>query len=120
MTNLASRSFAAPAFDLDDLMEVVGEPVLFVEVATLAIDDLVRLLGAIDGAGSTAEMADLAHELKGVLLNLTAAAAAAQALAVEHAARSGDETAARSELSGARATIHGLIATLTSATQAAS
>ena len=114
MNNFASHS-ADTAFHLDDLMEIVGEPSLLAEVATLGVADVVRLLGAVDAAACAVEMADLAHELKGVLLNLTAAAAAARASAVERAARRGDGAAARSELSDARATIHQVIATLASA-----
>lgn len=102
-----------PAVDLDALLELVGgDCELFREVAELGADDLVRLVAAIDGATTVLEMVEFAHELKGVLLNLTATSAAKWARAVEQAARSGDEAAARAELSRGRATICEVAATL--------
>lgn len=103
------------ALDLDVLLELVGgDGELFGEVAELGAHDLVRLVAALDGAASALEMVELAHELKGVLLNLTAPAAAKWALAVEQAARSGDAAVARMELSRGRATIEEVTATLAS------
>jgi len=104
-----------PALDLDVLLELVGgDCVLFREVAELGADDVVRLVAALDGAATALQMVDLAHELKGVLLNLTAPAAAKWALAVEQAARSGDACEARRELARGRATIEEVTATLVS------
>lgn len=104
-----------PALDLDALLDLVGgDCELFREVAELGAHDLVRLVARLDGATSALQIVELAHELKGVLLNLTATSAAKWALAVEHAARSGDAPAARTELSRGRATIEEVIATLAS------
>lgn len=109
---LADRAVSGP-FELNALIEVVGGDLsLLAEVAELGAADLSRLLDAIDRAASALELASLAHELKGVLLNLTAAPAAAQVTVVERAARSGDVAAVREELSRVRATLHEIIAAL--------
>jgi HPt (histidine-containing phosphotransfer) domain-containing protein len=103
------------AIRLDDLLDLVaGDVDLLREVADLGAHDVDRLLGAIDEAPTAFAMATLAHELKGVLLNLTAAAAAKRAAAVETAARSGDQSAARAELARARPELDEIVATLAS------
>lgn len=104
-----------PALDLDALLDLVGgDCELFREVAELGAHELIDLVARLDGAATALQMVELAHELKGVLLNLTATPAAKWALAVEQAARSGDALAARTELSRARATFAEVIATLAS------
>lgn len=84
------------------------------EVADLGASDIERLLTALDEAPSAFAMVDLAHELKGVLLNLTAASAAPLAVAVEVLARSGDMQSARAELARSRPVLDDVVATLAS------
>ena len=109
------RSSSPRALHLDDLLDLVGGDVdLLREVAELGASDVVRLLGALDRASTAFAMVELAHELKGVLLNLTAAAAAPSAVAIEAAARSGNLHTARVELGRAREVIKEVVSTLES------
>jgi HPt (histidine-containing phosphotransfer) domain-containing protein len=109
------RPSSARALHLDDLLELVaGDVDLLREVAELGASDLERLLAATDEAPTAFAMTELAHELKGVLLNLTAVPAASRALAIELAARSGDLAAARAELARSRPVLDEVIATLAS------
>ena len=109
------RPSFARALRLDDLLDLVaGDVDLLREVAELGASDVARLLVAIDRAPTAFALVDLAHELKGVLLNLTAATAAPLAAAVEVAARSGDLAAARDELARGRHVIEDVVATLES------
>jgi HPt (histidine-containing phosphotransfer) domain-containing protein len=103
------------AVRLDDLLDLVaGDIDLLREVAELGASDVTRLVAALDEAPTAFAMVDLAHELKGVLLNLTAASAAPLAQAVEALARSGDVRAARAELGRSRPVIDDVVATLSS------
>lgn len=91
-----------------------GDLDLLREVAELGASDVGRLLAALDSASTAFAMVELAHELKGVLLNLTAAAAAPSAVAIEAAARSGDLHTARVELGRAREVLDDVVSTLAS------
>ena len=103
------------ALRLEALLDLVaGDVDLLREVAELGASDIVRLLDGLGDAPTAAAMAPLSHELKGVLLNLTAAPAARWAATVESVARSGDHRAARSELVRARRAIEEVVATLES------
>ena len=84
------------------------------EVAELGASDIVRLLAALGAAPTAFAMVDLAHELKGVLLNLTAATAAPLAASVEAAARSGDLHAAHAELARSRRVVDEVVSILES------
>ena len=100
---------------LDDLLDLVaGDVDLLREVAELGASDIERLLAALEDAPTAFAMVELAHELKGVLLNLTAALAAPLAAAVEVAARSGDHRTARLELERSRHVFDDVVATLAS------
>lgn len=101
------------ALDLNELLELVsGDVDLLREVAELGMSDIVRLLDAIADAPTASAMAHLTHELKGVLLNLTAASAARRTADVELAARSGDRGSAWAELVRARPAIDEVVAML--------
>lgn len=103
------------ALRLADLLDLVGGEVdLLREVAELGASDIERLLASLEDAPTAFAMVELAHELKGVLLNLTAALAAPLAAAVEVAARSGDHRRARLELERARHVFDEVVATLAS------
>ncbi len=103
------------ALRLDDLLDLVaGDVDLLREVAELGAGDIERLLRALEDAPNAFAMVDLAHELKGVLLNLTAAPAAPLAAAVELAARTGDHRTARLELERFRHVFEEVVATLAS------
>jgi HPt (histidine-containing phosphotransfer) domain-containing protein len=104
--------------DLDALLALVGgEPALFAEVAELGASDIGRLLALLDSAATAFAMVEPAHELKGVLLNLQAAAAAHLASALELAARTGDLSASRALLRAHRPTFDRVAATLLGAVQ---
>jgi hypothetical protein len=103
------------AVRVDDLLDLVaGDIDLLREVAELGASDVTRLMAALDEAPTAFAMVDLAHELKGVLLNLTASSAAPLAQAVEVFARSGDVRAARAELARSRSVIDDVVSTLES------
>ena len=109
------RSSFSRALRLDDLLDLVGGDVdLLREVAELGASDVTRLLAALEEAPTAFAMVELAHELKGVLLNLTAASAAPLAHAMEALARSGDLRAARTELACSRSVLDDVVYTLAS------
>lgn len=109
------RPRCSRALRLDDLLDLVaGDVDLLREVAELGASDIERLLAALGDAPTAFAMVELAHELKGVLLNLTAAPAAPLAAAVETAARGGDHCAARAELERSWPVFNGVVATLAS------
>ncbi len=108
-----------PGFDralhLDDLLDVVaGDVDLLREVAELGASEVERLLAALEDAPTAFAMVGLAHELKGVLLNLTAARAGALAAVVEVAARLGDHRTTCLELERSRPVFDEVVATLAS------
>ena len=109
------RPGSTRALHVDDLLDLVaGDVDLLREVAELGAGDIERLLAALENAPTAFAMLELAHELKGVLLNLTAAPAALVASAVEVAARSGDHRMARLEVARSRHVFDEVVATLAS------
>jgi hypothetical protein len=103
---------------MDALLSAVGgDPSLLAEVAELGSGDIERLLALLDGAATALDMADPAHELKGVFLNLHAAPAAHLASTVEHAARTGDLSASRALLGVHHAVFDQVVAMLLGAAQ---
>jgi hypothetical protein len=108
----------AGPIDIDALLAAVGgEPSLLAEVAELGSGDIERLLALLDGAATAVDMADPAHELKGVFLNLHAAPAAHLASTVEHAARTGDLAASRALLGVHHAVFDQVVAMLVGAAE---
>jgi HPt (histidine-containing phosphotransfer) domain-containing protein len=109
------RPSVSRALRLDALLDLVaGDIDLLREVADLGAGDIERLVTALDAAETAFEMVELAHELKGVLLNLTAVAAAPRAQAIEAAARTGDVRGAHAELARSRHVFEDVVSTLAS------
>lgn len=112
---MAHRKIAERSLDLDQFLDLVGGDIsLLHEVAELGAADVFRLVTVVEAAESAAEMAPLAHELKGVLLNLTASAAAKRAATVETVAKAGDFDSAKVEFARARPIFDDVVAKLTS------
>lgn len=112
---------AAPVFDRDGVIEMLGDEELFRELAVLFVADAPRHLDTLDtslAGGDWEALTRCAHTLKGLFATFVAAPAEADARRLEQAASQGDEAGCRELVPAVRADTEALAAALAQPAQA--